>query len=66
MYFFMPEIPLPLQKVKAELCAGINEGNKLNRTTSHYYYILSTRAIFLALHHIGIIDEFGGQMAVKY
>jgi hypothetical protein len=26
MCFFMPEIPLPLQKVEAELCAGINEG----------------------------------------
>jgi len=24
--FFMPEIPLPLQQSKDELCAGINEG----------------------------------------
>lgn len=26
-HLFMPEIPLPLQQPKSELCAGINERN---------------------------------------
>ena len=38
--------------------------SKLNRTTSHYYYIISTQGIFLEHHQIAIIDEFEGLIAV--
>jgi hypothetical protein len=58
------KFPCRSRRSKPNFVQGLMKESKFNRTTSHYYYILSTQGIFLEHHQIAIIDEFEGLIAV--